>query len=88
METIDLDDWNGFPKAVADIRARFGQRTIERNGKQLTVENEVVFRGQADSDWDLETTLERISSDRITVQTYLERATSITCELETVSGRR
>ena len=88
MENIDLNDWNEFPAAVADIRSRFGQRTIESDGKRINVENDVVFRGQADSDWKLETTLERISTERVTVQTYLRRATSIVNELETVSGRR
>ena len=89
MRTVDLNSWTEFPKAIADIRVEFGTRTIDVPEKgSVTLENRILFRGHGDSDWPLQTTLERATDSEITVQHYLQRADSCVNEIESVTGRQ
>ena len=63
METIELESWTDYPKAIADIpqkvdafRKEFGLDSARSHVRQY----DVRYRGLADSDWMLETTLERL----------------------------
>jgi hypothetical protein len=88
MRTVDLSSWKEFPEAVSNIRAEFGTRTIDVPEKGLvSLDNQILFRGQADSSWRLQTTLERATDSAITVQYYLQRADSCVNEIESVTGR-
>ncbi|WP_197172173.1 FRG domain-containing protein [Novipirellula aureliae] len=88
MRTVELNSWTEFPQAIADIRDEFGTRTVDIPDKEsVTLDNQVLFRGQADADWRLQTTLERASNSQINVQYYLQRADSCVNEIESVTGR-
>ncbi|TWU04426.1 FRG domain-containing protein [Stieleria varia] len=89
MRTVDLNSWTEFPDAVSGIRAEFGTRTIDVPEKDaVTLDNQILFRGQADSGWRLQTTLERAADSPITVQYYLQRENSCVNEIESVTGRQ
>ena len=88
MRTIDLDSWDDLPQALAELRDELGadpglgpERQYHKRGPTL------LFRGHADSQWGLETTLERWSERQFTVQEYLRRAHSCVNEIESVTGR-
>lgn len=88
MRTIDLKSWTEFPQAITNIRTELGMRTIDvPETDPVTLENQILFRGQADSGWQLQTTLERATDSPITVQSYLQRADSCVNEIESVTGR-
>jgi len=89
MQSVDLNSWTEFSQAVEDIRAKFGTRTVNVSNKgPATLDNEILFRGQADSAWRLKTTLERVVDSQISVQRYLQRANSCVNEIESVTGRQ
>ncbi len=89
MRSVELNSWTDFPQAVADIRGEFGTRTVEVPDKgPVTLDNQILFRGDADSTWTLQTTLERATDSPITVQRYLQRADSCVNEIESVTGRQ
>ncbi|MEM9914160.1 MAG: FRG domain-containing protein [Planctomycetota bacterium] len=86
METITLNSWADYATAISDIRNKYGKRTVGISGREL--DNEILFRGQANSDWPLITTLERASTEEYSVQKYLQRADSCVNEIESVSGKQ
>tara|TARA_R110002167_G_scaffold61913_4_gene174934 strand:- start:33949 stop:34791 length:843 start_codon:yes stop_codon:yes gene_type:complete len=89
MKTIDLNSWDEFPNAVLEIRNEYGKRSIDIPDKEaVLLSNEILFRGQADSQWKLQTTLERATNSHFTVQQYLQRANSCVNEIESVTGKR
>lgn len=89
MRNVDLNSWADFPAAIADIRGEFGTHTIDVSDKgPITLDNRILFRGHADSDWRLETTLERATDSAYTVQRYLQSVDSCVNEIESVTGRR
>jgi hypothetical protein len=55
MEEISLTSWDKFRATVATIREKHG--VCVQNGQSF--KNQILFRGQADAQWRLETTLER-----------------------------
>ena len=89
MEEHNLTSWEDFRPLVQEIRGRFG--TIRRelpDGNVYDRPNDILFRGQARSDWELETTLERRTRERYDVLRYLVAATHPVNELESFSGNR
>jgi hypothetical protein len=89
MRTVELDSWAGFARAIADLRTEFGSRTVPIPDREpISLDNVVLFRGQADSEWKLQTTLERATDSPYTVQHYLQRADSCVNEIESVTGRK
>ena len=53
-EVIPLAGWEDFEKRIAGLRSE--EKETEGRGGYVS---SLLFRGQADSRWDLETTLER-----------------------------
>lgn len=89
MRTLDLDSWADFPKAIAGIREEFGTRQIDLgDGRSDVLSNDILFRGQSDSEWELKTTLERTTTRRYSIPHYLQRADSVVNEIESVTGRK
>ena len=87
MKTLDLPSWSDFPKAIADIRAKFATRTVELgDGREEVLRNDILFRGQSNSEWELKTTLERTTCTKYSVQSYLQRAESVVNEIESLTG--
>jgi len=86
MKTIDLSNWGDFEAAIDDVRTQYGFRVLQDgNGNSISLENDIVFRGHADATWRLETTLERITRERYSVQQYLQRADSVVNEIESIT---
>ncbi|MEM9352482.1 MAG: FRG domain-containing protein [Planctomycetota bacterium] len=89
METVHLDSWTEFPKAIAEIRADYGMRTRRIPGLEpIHLGNNILFRGHADSTWRLETTLERASTRKYTPQKYFRCVDRQINELESTTGKR
>lgn len=87
METIDLDSWSDFAAAIEDVRTKYGSREISTpEGDIFTLQNDILFRGHADSSWRLETTLERMTSESFSIEQYLQRADSVVNEIESLTG--
>ena len=59
MEIKDLPNWQAFEHELDELRAQL---------KYLNTS--LLFRGQADSDWPLSTTLERAGCDGLQFDTY------------------
>ena len=89
METRDIESWSLFPAAIKQIREEYGQReTALPDGTTETRPVDIVFRGQADAAWQLQSTLDRSSDREFSVTSYLERATSVQNAIESVSKRK
>jgi len=84
MEVHDLDTWADFRSVVDDIRKRYGFRLIAEDYRE---KNAVLFRGLADQEWALKTTLERTTDKKLTVDGYMVRASLVSNEIESVTGR-
>ena len=88
MKTIPVRTWSGFQKQVQKFRKEFGVRLMQREGGEaLRRENRVLFRGQSDSRWELQTTLERRSKQKFSVYRYTSVALAAVNEIETFTGR-
>ncbi|MBN1866980.1 FRG domain-containing protein [Candidatus Sumerlaeota bacterium] len=92
MQEMKLNSWAEFPNAIAKVRAKSGTHSILCNGQQILLENEILFRGQPDSEWNLKTTLER-ATERAThaeysIERYLQRADSVVNEIESLTGKK
>jgi hypothetical protein len=84
MNSIDVKSWEEFEKE--------SRRLVEERGKsefksEILLQH-LLFRGQSDANWDLETTLERFSGNRIPVSGYYELIEKIRPEIETLTGRK
>lgn len=89
MEEHKLKSWEEFRPLIQDIRKRFGaiQRELP-DGSVYDCENNILFRGQPNADWELETTLERKSGERYDILGYIIDATYPTNEIESFTGNR
>ncbi len=87
MKTIQLNSWSEFHGEIAKLRGQYGSRVImSPDGQPIELQNEILFRGHADSNWHLETTLERMTSEEFSIQQYLQRADSVVNEIESLTG--
>lgn len=89
MEEHKLKSWEEFRPLIQEIRQRFGaiQRELP-NGTVYDRKNNILFRGQFDGDWELETTLERKTRERYDVLRYIIDANYRINELESFTGNR
>ncbi len=78
METITLSAWAVFIRKIEAIREEYG--SYECAGRKFP--NRILYRGQADESWHLQTTLERFSSSLWTVASYMEVAHTCLPQLE------
>lgn len=89
MKQIDLNSWSEFPDAVQKVRQEYGTFSRElENGKKYEAKNDILFRGNADANWPLLTTLERKTDKKFSVMSYMELATRFSNELESITGNR
>src|SRR5713101_4675473 len=88
-ETHPLTSWDEFHPLIHEIRQCYGASTIELpDGASCSVENQLLFRGQGDSEWELQTTLERKSNKRFDVTQYLMAIKSCDNEFKSCTGKR
>lgn len=64
---ILIKDWEHFEKIIAETEADF--QKFEEQDDRLHISRQ-LFRGQADANWELETTLERFLGKNISVEEY------------------
>ena len=84
MKEIELSSWAEFPPIVDGINADYGEHEIAGHRQR----NLVLYRGQADYDWRLNSTLERFSSLTWSVESYAKgsRKNSFTLSMEKLSS--
>ncbi len=89
VASIDLSSWAEFPETVAKLRDKYGTRIPALPDQEPSSEkNMILFRGQANSEWDLRTTLERTTQTPHTIQEYLSKAGDHIDEIQSLTGRR
>lgn len=89
MRTIRVRSWEGFERALAQVRSTYGthSRTLQGGGtRERRVR--ILFRGQANAKWPLQTTLERRTSAEIDVSRYLTYVSRTVSEVESFTSRR
>lgn len=73
IEEIHLDTWSEFAPTISDLVGS----SNDNEGEHLGFVSGLLFRGQADHNWNLESTLERHTSDTMSLLRYY-RLVSIT----------
>src|SRR5215471_12340179 len=74
MNEIDVADWQAFQEKLEDLR-----NGIASDSSPL------LFRGQANSEWQLKTTLERAGKKQMKISAYYELISRIRPAVETVT---
>jgi len=83
----NLGSWSEFRAVIDEIRQTYGYHEyLVGNTQTYKEKNIVLFRGQASTQWLLETTLERKTDKKFTLVQYLSKATKIVHELESYMG--
>ena len=82
MSTINLRSWSQYAKIISEIRDKYGIIKEGKGQKSL-----ILFRGQPNDKWKLETTLERYSKDKWTLKSYAELVGRCAPEVESFTGR-
>ena len=77
MQEYLVNSWFEFEKAIAEIKEKY-----------RTPVTPILYRGQSDSGWQLETTLERYSTSAWTVEGYVKLALRCAPEIESFTDRR
>jgi hypothetical protein len=78
---IDLECWEAFEDLLPTL-------VVSRPGSPSSANDELLFRGQASSDWRLETTLERSRTNINRISQYFYFLSAAKPQLETFTGRR
>lgn len=86
MKEITVKSWADFPEALQQIQQDCAPRQ-EIVDAGISLDTRVLFRGQADSNWKLLTTLERERTNSYTVEEYLLETLKCVNEIESVTGR-
>lgn len=87
MKTIDTQSWPEFKKAIIDVKTEYGVFQQELpDGKTYTKQNDILYRGHSNTEWNLTTTLERSSNDQMDVLDYCLSATRYANEIESFTG--
>jgi len=84
METIEAASWEEFEKELEFLITQNTQKKAE----SVHHISEFLFRGQANSEWGLETTLERYSGGPFFVKKYYKSISIVKSEIETFSGQK
>lgn len=88
MEIIELEKWSDFSSKVKFIREKYGYHIDDYEFNHPTkVKNIVLFRGVSDSEWSIETTLERKTKEKFDILKYLNHAVSCQDEIESMTGK-
>jgi hypothetical protein len=88
-ESREIEVWSGFEGAIRELSCEQEKRANE-HGPQLP---ELLFRGLGNSEWGLETTLERSyplerCDDTSSLRTYYQKTRTAKPAIETLGGRR
>jgi len=86
MEILEPNGWPEVKKAIDKIRKEFENYPIN-NDKTHKRKNTILFRGQSDANWKLETTLERTTGERLNILQYLIYTDHCLNEIESFTGK-
>lgn len=78
MEKIDTNSWEDFLNKLEKTMSTYSTHDLAGN----KFENEILFRGQSNSEWNLLTTLERQSSYSWNLQDYILLARSSAIQID------
>ena len=78
MEIIRVDSWQQFENEISNIQAK--------NATNRWLSSTLLFRGQANADWDLETTLERAGKHEMSFAEYYKLICVLQPEIETFTN--
>jgi len=89
MEIVDLISWEEFEERIERLSHWRAERKRGVPGRKAgTYVSEYLFRGQADSDWSLETTLERYTGRMLSLTEYYQLVWAVKSEVESYAGTR
>jgi hypothetical protein len=83
MKTLDLDSWSAFVTAIERLKTEYGLRDVLGSKER----NVILFRGQAEASWKLETTLERFSTKEWTSADYALLVWNLAPRIESFTDR-
>lgn len=83
MKEIEVGTWGDFISEIEKIKSKYAEYTL--HGVRHT--NRITYRGQADSKWQLESTLERFSSSQWSVRDYAELALLCAPQIESFTDK-
>jgi hypothetical protein len=86
MNEINLKSWDEFSGIVREIREKYGYHELLPGNDSVLQKNILLFRGQRNAEWHLQTTLERQTNDQFDVKKYLLYATYHIAEIESFTG--
>jgi len=84
METIESASWEEFEKQLETLVTKNRQKKSE----SVHHISEFLFRGQANSEWGLKTTLERYCGGPFSVKEYYRSVSIVKSEVETFSEKK
>ena len=89
MEEKSLKDWSEFKPTIDEIRRKYGYHDfLVDEDQSIKFNNTILFRGQRNSNWELETTLERKTQDVFSVSNYYGLIIKSVNELESYTGTK
>ncbi len=83
MKEIDVNSWEKFEEQIADI---FCEREKLREESGLYI-SKPLFRGQANFEWNLTTTLERYKEEEFSLSDYYRKISASQPQIETFTGK-
>lgn len=84
MKEIDLKSWDEYPKKILEIKKEYASYEVAG----IQHRNLILFRGQADSECHLKTTLERYSEETWTLSSYYRLVHRCAFEIESFTGKK
>jgi hypothetical protein len=88
METLTPKNWTEFLETLQSIKQKYGKYSRQLdNGETFEYECKILYRGQANKDWKLLTTLERKTKQDIDVLKYMHLACSSVEEIESFTDK-
>jgi hypothetical protein len=86
MQVITLPSWDAFEATLKELQS-VRERTLLENPRSPSP-SPLLFRGHADAEWKLLTTLERYVDKQFSVRQYYEIAYRVKPSVETLTGRK
>lgn len=78
MKEITTESWEDFLKKKDDVLEKYKSHELGEHH----LKNDILFRGQSDANWKLETTLEREAKQEWSLKSYIQLARSCAVQIE------
>lgn len=85
MKEVNLGSWEELEEHVSEVNRSLAQKRMDR---RASIVSRPLFRGQCDSTWGLETTIERYSNDPISLEVYNDYLWSIRSAIESYTEKK